>query len=217
MVRRKKRLWMAAVADVVLVVAAVTVMTVVLFDRRPATSAPPTREAPDGWQRELLTGIDLGAPTGKVEIIEFMDLECPFCAQWAARLDTVLAEHPGQLRVVLHHFPLDNHPSAVPAAIALECAERQLRAREMLKAILDRGRELSTVDWPQIAGVAGVVDLEAFRACSALPSDSFPRIAYGKDLGMRSGVRGTPTIWVDGDVITPSVIQLRDLVRDATR
>jgi hypothetical protein len=55
--------------------------------------------------------------------------------------------------------------------------------------------------WTSFAVDAGVRDVQAFNDCSRLPVDAFPRIGAGLDLGRRTGVRGTPTVWVNGNRI----------------
>jgi protein-disulfide isomerase len=55
-------------------------------------------------------------------------------------------------------------------------------------------------DWTALAEEAGVRDLAEFEACISLPESEFPRIASGSELGRRTGVRGTPTAWVNGRV-----------------
>jgi protein-disulfide isomerase len=68
----------------------------------------------------------MGPLDAPVIVMEFMDFECPFCAAWAARVDSLVQEFPDKVRVVLHHFPLTGiHPQAMQAAIAAECADRQ--------------------------------------------------------------------------------------------
>src|SRR5687767_10482895 len=41
------------------------------------------------WKAELETGISIGPSSAPIQIIEFMDLECPFCARFVTRLDTI--------------------------------------------------------------------------------------------------------------------------------
>jgi protein-disulfide isomerase len=135
-----------------------------------------------------------------VVITEFMDFECPFCARLVPRLDTIMAAFPGEIAIVMHHFPLVNHPSALPAAIASECALRQGSFEAFYRAVfadyaaLALGRR-NLASYAEEAGVPNAVEL---ARCASLPVDSFPRIEYGRALGDRSGVRATPTVWING-------------------
>ena len=66
---------------------------------------------------------DFDAP---VTIIEYSDLECPFCARVHPTLEQVVADYDGDVRWVYRHFPLTQiHPNATRAAEAAECAAEQ--------------------------------------------------------------------------------------------
>jgi protein-disulfide isomerase len=63
-----------------------------------------------------------GNPDAPVKIVEFSDLECPFCKSFHPTMEQVVADYNGQVAWVYRHFPLDNiHPWARPAAEASEC------------------------------------------------------------------------------------------------
>ena len=63
----------------------------------------------------------LGAADASVTVVEFTDLQCPYCARGAATVEQVLAARQGDVRVVSLPFPLGFHEWARPAAIASEC------------------------------------------------------------------------------------------------
>lgn len=64
-----------------------------------------------------------GNPNAGVKIVEFSDLQCPFCARFHPTLKQIIQEYDGQVAWVYRHFPLASiHPSARPAAIGSECA-----------------------------------------------------------------------------------------------
>ena len=203
----------------ILACAALVMLGIYLHDR---SSPLPTRRgagepiAIEGWQNELDSGISMGPSDAPVVIVEFMDFQCPFCRRLVARLDSLESEFPGQVRVVLHHYPLENHPLALPAAIAAECADRQGRFKEFYDLAFEHQSEYAAQSWTSLALAAGVADGDAFNLCVALPLDSFPRIAYGRDLGARTGVIGTPTVWVNGyrELSPPTLERLRVLVRE---
>lgn len=179
-----------------------------------AGTVPPRATVPDDWREEVDTGIMIGPADAPVTIVEFMDLQCPACAQWALRVDSLVTEFPDQVQVVMHHFPISElHPHALPAAVAAECANRQDRFAAFARTVFSRQVLLGTMSWRDFARDAGVPDLDAFDSCADLPPDSFPRIAYGLDLALATGARGTPTVWINGELRKPSLEQLRQLVR----
>ncbi len=173
------------------------------------------RVIPD-WRDENARGVRTGAAEPTVVITEFVDLECPYCARLAPTIDSMLVAFPDDVALVVHHLPLSIHELAVPAAIAAECADRQGRFWPMYRALLSQQSSLASASWESFAVQAGVVDRSAFADCVALPADSFPRIAYGRDLASRSGVSGTPTLWVNGRVIQPTFELIESLIESGS-
>jgi hypothetical protein len=76
----------------------------------------------------------------------------------------------------------------VPAAVAAECADRQGRFAEYIRAILEYQQLLADRQWRSYAEQAGVQDLALFEQCVELPADSFPRIERGRSIGEETGV-----------------------------
>jgi protein-disulfide isomerase len=146
-----------------------------------------------------------------------MDFQCPFCRGWSARLDSLLAEHSESVRISFHHWPLSNHPHALPAAVAAECAQQQGAFLPYARELFAAQDSIGVRPWKAFAETAGVPDLGAFEACAALPADSFPRIKYGRDLANRVGATGTPTVWINGQMRRPTLAELRELVQEAGR
>lgn len=64
----------------------------------------------------------LGSANAPVTIIEYSDLECPFCIRFHATQETLMKEYAGKIKWVHRHFPLDFHANAKPYAYAAECA-----------------------------------------------------------------------------------------------
>jgi protein-disulfide isomerase len=66
----------------------------------------------------------LGNPDAQIIIVEYSDLECPFCKQFHSTMKAVMAEYgaKGQVAWVYRNFPLDQlHPNASKLAEAAEC------------------------------------------------------------------------------------------------
>ncbi|MCR4279564.1 MAG: thioredoxin domain-containing protein [Candidatus Zambryskibacteria bacterium] len=63
-----------------------------------------------------------GSVDAPVTLIEYSDLECPFCKSFHPQVQQALAGYGNQLSWVYRHFPLDFHPSARPLAEGSECA-----------------------------------------------------------------------------------------------
>lgn len=71
--------------------------------------------------RHIYGNVD--APT---VIVEFSDLECPFCARVHPTLKQIVDESDGQIAWEYRHFPLPNHAGAETAAIISECVAREI-------------------------------------------------------------------------------------------
>lgn len=68
----------------------------------------------------------LGNPDAEITIVEYTDMECPFCARIHPTLHQIVTDYGGKVNWVVRHFPLDNlHPNARTKAEASECVWAQ--------------------------------------------------------------------------------------------
>ncbi|MET4226224.1 protein-disulfide isomerase [Oerskovia enterophila] len=138
-----------------------------------------------------------GNADAPVTIVEFGDFECPYCHDAAPALRSVVEESGGQVRLVFRHFPLfEVHPYALTAALAAEAAGEQGRfwdMHDLLFAHQDRLDDTALAHWAQKLGLDGasVVGDAAQRFGDVVERDYLA--------GSAAGVRGTPTVYVDGE------------------
>jgi protein-disulfide isomerase len=124
-------------------------------------------------------------------VIEYADLECPYCA----KTDLLLQDLP--VRRVFRHFPVvSKHPRARVLAHAAEAAALQGAFWELHDSLYaDQGRLDPPHLWERVERLA--LDLERFEA-----DRRSERVAERVELDFRSGVRAgvttTPTLFVDG-------------------
>lgn len=132
-------------------------------------------------------------PPGQVTVVEFVDYECHFCQKQHAALAPLLDVYQGQVRVVVKHVPLDEHPGARRAAEAAICAEAQGKLPAMHEALM-KGAGTGDDDLINLAQHAGL-DVELFKTC--LRSDA-PTAKLSSDLAdyRAAGGDGLPTIFV---------------------
>lgn len=108
-----------------------------------------------------------GAPDAELTIQVFSDFECPFCASVKPTLDRLLADYPGQLRIVWRHLPLPFHPHAALASEAAAEVHAQLgdeafwRYHDLLFA---NQRALGAADLETYAKEIAGLDLARFRS-----------------------------------------------------
>ncbi len=135
-----------------------------------------------------------GAP---VTLVEYGDLECPFCGQAESIVRALLSEFGDDLRYVWRHLPLnDVHPRAQLAAEASEAAAGQGRFWEMHDRLLENQDELRPTDLIRHAEELGL-DVERFEDDLRSHAGA-PRVAEDVDSADLSGVSGTPTFFVNG-------------------
>jgi len=138
----------------------------------------------------------LGDPAAPVTIVEFGDLECPYCAAAAPVLRQVVESSAGRVRLVFRHFPLfEIHPHALSAALAVEAAAARGRFWEMQAALFEHQDQLGEAGLAERAEELGldgasVVGDDAQQYAGAVQRDYADALAVG--------VQGTPTLFVDG-------------------
>jgi protein-disulfide isomerase len=139
----------------------------------------------------------LGPATAPVTLVEYGDYECPFCGAAHATLEQVRRVMGSDLRFVYRHFPLTQiHPHAYQAAEAVEAAGAQGRFWEMHDLLFENQDRLGLRD---LIGYAGALDLDLERFVTDLRGHAHAgRLREDFLSGVRSGVNGTPTFFVNG-------------------
>ena len=137
-----------------------------------------------------------GPEDASVTLLEYGDLECPYCGRAEPIIRALLADF-GDLRYAWRHLPLnDVHPHAQLAAEAAEAAAAQGKFWEMHDALLARQGDLALKN---ILAAAEELDLdmEMFRG-HVRKRKSSGRIAEDVESADMSGVSGTPTFFING-------------------
>src|SRR5919112_1173085 len=138
-----------------------------------------------------------GPMAAPVTLVKYGDFECPYCGEAHPVLEELLERVGEQVRFVFRHFPLDSvHPRARRAAQAAEAAASQGRFWEMHDLLYERQDELGEADLMRYAAELEL-DLERFEEDLANDNHAW-RIEEDRLGGDRAGVRGTPTLFVNG-------------------
>jgi protein-disulfide isomerase len=148
-----------------------------------------TAIAPDDWT--------LGLRDAPLAIVEYGDFECPYCAAARPTLESLIHENRELVRLVFRHFPVTSaHPHAFGAAEAAEAAGAQGAFWEMHDLLFSNRAALEHDDLLSYAGELGL-DLPRFdRELGAHFYAEEIRQDFHR--GIRDGVNGTPTLFVDG-------------------
>jgi len=112
-----------------------------------------------------------GPKDASLILVEYSDLECPYCKTFHETLMRIVNEYPNDVVWVYRHFPLQSiHPKAVNEAVASECAAQQ-GGNDAFWAFIDEvfritpsnnGLDLSKL--PTIAQKIGI-DVDTFNSC----------------------------------------------------
>ena len=160
-----------------------------------------------------------GSASAPVWVVEVSDFQCPFCKTWhdsvydAFRREFVTS---GTVRFAYINYPLPNHANAMPAAEAAMCAGLQGKFWEMHDGLFERQH-----DWAHVPNAAAVfdsvarskgVDVTAMRQC--ITSGAVRQLIRADvDRAQETGVQGTPSFLIGGDVLLRGMQPLENLRR----
>ena len=132
-----------------------------------------------------------------VTLVEYGDFECPSCGAAHPIVEAVRRKMGARLRFVFRHFPLTQmHPHAMHAAEAAEAAGAQDKFWPMHSMLFEHQDALEDED---LVGYAKALHLDVKRFTSELASEAHvKRIRADVGSGLRSGVNGTPTFFING-------------------
>lgn len=166
----------------------------------------------------------LGNPEAIVKVIEYADLECPFCKEFQVTMHQIMKYYgtDGNVAWVFRNFPLPQiHSKAPREAEAAECAGEQggsvafFKFVDQLYEVTPGSNKLDLAQLPVIAGEVGL-NVEAFNTC--LESGKYTAsVAASYEEAIASGGRGTPHILIVAgeEHITLSGAQPYDSMRAA--
>lgn len=156
-----------------------------------------------------------GNPDAKVTVINFDDLECPYCARMHQELfPSTFERYKNQVRFIYKDFPLtDVHPWAMHAAVDADCLAAQngtvywnyvdylhTHVDEITGEHLDLKKSYADLD--RIArdeGTLGKLDSTKLDACIAKQDQSEVQASLKE--GDKLGLQGAPALFVNGELI----------------
>jgi protein-disulfide isomerase len=138
-----------------------------------------------------------GPTSATLTLVEYGDYECPYCGRAYPIVKAVQKRLGAKLRFVFRNFPLaEIHPHAENAALAAEAAGELGKFWEMHDALFENQRSLGQ---SQLASYAEALGLDAGAFSKQLHSQPLiERVREDFMSGVRSGVNGTPTFFING-------------------
>ena len=139
----------------------------------------------------------LGPADAPVTLVEYGDFECPYCAKAYPIVSSILKRMSDSVRFAFRHFPLTQlHPHAQHAAEMAEAAGERGHFWPMHDLLFENQKALEDEDLVDYAARLGI---DPQWAESALESHRFASRVREQFLsGVRSGVNGTPTFFING-------------------
>jgi protein-disulfide isomerase len=159
-----------------------------------------------------------GPPEAPVTLVEYGDFECPHCGRAYPIVKAVQARMGHDLRFVFRDFPLTkSHEHAEHAAEMAEATGQKGKFWEMHDLLFEHQDALEDAD---LIGYAASLGVDPVWAAAALAQGVFrERVREDFASGVKSGVNGTPTFFINGvryDGILHATLLLEALVSAAT-
>jgi protein-disulfide isomerase len=153
-----------------------------------------------------------------ITLVEYGDFQCPHCRIAHPFIQKLLKEKGKEIHFVFRNFPLrEIHPYAMIAALAAEAAGKQGKYWEMHDLIFEHQQFLNAAYLLKLAERLKL-DLVQFSK-DAQSEETENKVETDFDSGIRSGVNGTPTFFLNGSPVftyDETYASLLDAVVDAS-
>jgi len=158
-----------------------------------------------------------GPENAPVTLVEFADYQCPMCAHWSPMIAELLRKYPDKVRFEFHYYPLIQiHRYAMAAALAAEAAGEQGRYWEMHDLLFENQDRWAASNNAETEFLTYAVRLgmntNQFMQAMRSP-DVQARILQDVTRAVNAKLPGTPTIFMNGQLIDPLPKNLEELVR----
>ena len=142
----------------------------------------------------------LGNVKATMTLVEYGDFECPHCKRAHPFVKRLLEEKGADLHFVFRNFPLrEIHPHAYASAVAAEAAGMQGKFWEMHDLIFENQNKL---DAGFLLSLAERLKLNLAQFAKDSKSEAVKnKVESDFESGIRSGVNGTPTFYLNGSPI----------------
>jgi len=147
------------------------------------------------------------AENAEVTVVEFLDFECEACRAQFPVMEKLRTEYEGRIDFVIRYFPMPGHTNSETAATAVEAAAQQGALEEMYVKMYETQAEWGESQESKSKVFVGFaddlgLDVAEFRADMADPA-TLERVRADFADGVQLGIRGTPTIFVNGRQTQP--------------
>lgn len=151
-------------------------------------------------------GKTLGDPDAPVTVVEYMDIECPFCRRYSQSIFPKIVRdyvQSGKVSYQIKHFPLPArvHPNAMSGAIAAQCAANQDRFWAFKTLAMANRKQQSDEAFLALADAVSLPEPDRFASCFKERKES-QLVKRELQEGIDAGVNGTPTVIIGDETIS---------------
>jgi protein-disulfide isomerase len=164
----------------------------------PAGQQPPSEDLNKVYTIPVGNSVVVGKKDAPVTIVQFTDLQCPFCARFYPPVKEALKAYPDKVNFIIKNFPLSFHPNARPAAKVALAAHEQGKYIEMVELLLANGANVSADKMKEYAKELGLNEQKLTDDLKNKDAQYEAQIKADMDLGAQVDVRGTPTFYMNG-------------------
>lgn len=164
--------------------------------------AKPVAQAPSGKIKDVTDKDHIrGNKNAKISLVEYSDLECPFCKQFHPTMKQLLKDYGEKVNWVYRHYPLGFHANAEKEAEATECVA-ELGGEDAFWSYVDKIFEKTTSNGTgfaldQLGPLASEVGVNQSTFQSCLDSGKYAQLVKDQIAdGTTGGVNGTPSTFV---------------------
>lgn len=139
-----------------------------------------------------------GNPNARVAVVEFGDFQCPFCRQAYPTIRSLMTRYGDRVVFIYRDYPVsDVHPDAQLAAEAAQCVWAQ--GANQFWSFHDRVfANQADLSRPALEGYASAAGADPQALATCLAAGTYrEEVAADYQDGLRAGVRGTPTFFVN--------------------
>lgn len=146
-----------------------------------------------------------GAPV----LVEFLDFECEACGAVYPVIEDIRKQYDGEMTYVARYFNT-NHANSMNAALAAEAAAQQGKFEEMYRKLFESQPEWAEQQESQADKIRGYaeelgLDMQAYDQAVADPATQ-QRVEEDHNAGLSLGVQGTPTFFLNGELLQPQSV-----------
>jgi len=163
-----------------------------------------------------VTGPSRGPASAPVTLVEFSDLQCPHCKEAQPVLDKLMSEDKN-VRMVFQNFPLPGHDWAAKAAAYADCVSHASPEAfwKFIDSVYASQADITAANAEEkLTGIADGTGVKGadIAACASKP-ETTSRVEKSLELGKALEVNSTPTIFVNGRMLSAGGIPYEVLVK----